>query len=142
MSIRDQKVKFALMILLGVLLTAALFWGANQLRPAAVVAAPQTSGLLTTDALAGINCTIADIGIFPNRAHIRCLNGAGTVFYFAAPNDTASKAQTNQWLMLANTAYALNQNIGIEYDTDSTHNPPGCLVSDCRAIVWLVMTKP
>lgn len=83
-------------------------------------------------------CTIADIGVHTNRIHVRCTtapSGYTGIFWFASALDSATSAQSNRFLVLLNTAYALGKPATISFDTDSAHNPPGCQTSDCRKLL-------
>lgn len=80
------------------------------------------------------SCTILEIFVNESRAHVECTTAepAG-VWYYAMPADD-DPAYVNRVLAILNTAYALGDPVLITYDTVTSHNPPGCLVSDCRAL--------
>ncbi|MGD8752394.1 MAG: hypothetical protein PVG14_13280 [Anaerolineales bacterium] len=83
-------------------------------------------------------CNISGIAVYTTRIHVQCTTPAeGTIYYFAAPGDSANATTTNRWLALMNTAYSLGKPIYVYYHANTDNNPPGCLVSDCRGIDFL-----
>jgi hypothetical protein len=83
-------------------------------------------------------CTIGNIAVFSSRIHVYCSNAVSpNPQYFAAWGDSAHALATNRFLTLLNTAYALGKPVYIYYFDDTSLNPTGCNVSDCRAINWI-----
>ncbi len=82
-------------------------------------------------------CTIANVAVYENRIHVKCVPGDGAIFYFAYAVDSAHSSTANRMLATANSAYAVGDKLVVWYDSNSSHNPPGCLVSDCRLMVGL-----
>jgi len=82
-------------------------------------------------------CTIVDVAVYENRIHVQCFPGDGGIFYFAYATDSAHSSTANRLLAVANSAYAVGDHLWVLYDSNSSHNPPGCLVSDCRLMVGL-----
>lgn len=83
------------------------------------------------------SCTIVNVTAYANRIHVRCTTAPAalpTVFYFSEANDSPS---VNRYLMMLNTALALNKAVGVRYETSSTVNPVGCSTTDCRKIMGL-----
>jgi hypothetical protein len=98
-------------------------------------------------------CTIANIAVYENRIHVRCVDPVALVktatpltfymvYYFAAPGDADNMIETNRYLTLLNTAYALNKTVLVGYDTFADLNPDGCLIDDCRGINSLILELP
>ena len=127
-------------VLAAVLLAVIIVLGANSTRTVAQDEPPQLEAGL--DAGAWHLCTIRELAIFNSRMHVRCYNVAPDgVFYFAVPSDSTNALMSNRYLTLLNTAFALNQEVYIYYETTTSVNPPGCLAADCRKIYGLTMDK-
>lgn len=111
-----------------------------------VLARPVTSGQaqvnIQTDGAdipnapdASFTCPIINnIAAFNNRIHLRCSNSNGGILYYAYANDPAHATVANQILAVSNTAFALGSGVYVYYYTDSSLNPPGCNVNDCRGL--------
>ncbi len=110
-------------------------------KPTGVSSRALASGSDSSASFASTTCTIGDVSVFEDRIHVRCTNsttvGANYVYYFAFPTDSLHAATANRFLVLLNTAYALNKQISIRFYSDSASNPVNCNVSDCRQITWL-----
>jgi len=89
-------------------------------------------------------CTIAQIAVLENRIHVRCTNvltifrpaplPSLSIYYFAAAGDEEHMINTNRYLTILNTAFALGIPVDIGWLSDSESNPEGCLADDCRGI--------
>lgn len=88
-------------------------------------------------------CTVQQVAMYGNRAHIRCVESVGTtaIRFFAIANTTANKSLINRVLAIGLTQMSMNRAVQIEYDTNSANNPVGCLVSDCRKLVGIMGYK-
>ena len=85
-------------------------------------------------------CLVNNVAAFENRIHIRCSNPTTTgIAYFAYATDAAHAVTANQILAIANTDYALGDNLWVYYYSDSADNPPGCNVGDCRGLYGVSM---
>ena len=82
-------------------------------------------------------CNISDIAVYESRIHVKCVPGDGVIFYFAYATDSAHSSNANRFLATANSAYAVGDHLWVWYDTNSSHNPPGCLISNCRLMQGL-----
>lgn len=83
-------------------------------------------------------CIVTDVMVAPDRLHVRCsVAEPANVFYFAIQGDASHSLIANRFLVILNTAYALAKPVYILYDTDTSHNPPGCGVTNCRLILWM-----
>jgi hypothetical protein len=141
MIVRFQKSKLSGLICIGVLLGAALFAGTILSKPGFAIAQsePNSGQPERPESTKIFTCTISELAVHTNRIHIRCNPGDGGISFFAASTASAEIVRTNQFLTLGNTAYALGKTINIWYETDQAQNPPGCLTSDCRKIIALVI---
>ncbi|MFA5837919.1 MAG: hypothetical protein WC837_13285 [Bellilinea sp.] len=127
-------------VLAAILLAVIVFLGANPTRTIAQDTPPEPQAEL--DAIGWFSCTIVAIAAFDDRIHVRCSNTPGSgVYWFAAASTYPNELLANRYLTLLNTAYALKSSVDIYWDSDSTHNPPGCLTGDCRKMVGLKVVK-
>jgi hypothetical protein len=128
----------ALLIVLVLVLGGAAWQAQAQTPPPGLVPeSPDAS-------LAGPHeCPISHIAATQDYVRVQCLYSLPStiIFNFAIAADAAHSLTANRYLTLLNTAYALNQSVYVYYSTDSANNPPGCLVSTCRAIEG-VMLQP
>lgn len=142
---RNQKARLIALVLIGVLLGMALLAGTSLLIPTSAIAQdePNSGQPQNPEATKIFTCTISEIAVHRNtdRIHIRCNPSDGGIAFFAAPSSGSDAVRANQFLTLANTAYALGKTINIWYETDETLNPPGCLTTDCRGIIALVLRQ-
>ena len=83
--------------------------------------------------------SVNNIAAFDNRIHLRCSQANGGVTYYAYPNDLEHATVANQILAIASSAFTLNRGIWLYYNSDSSLNPPGCNVSDCRGLTGVSM---
>lgn len=87
------------------------------------------------------NCIIAAIYVTPSLVVVNCTSAqpAGVTWY-AIHGDATHARDANRYLMMLNTAWSLNQDVTLYFDTNTTANPPGCLATDCRMLtgVWLI----
>jgi hypothetical protein len=88
------------------------------------------------------NCVIAEMMIRDDSLSVKCTVPGPNVglYWFAIHADAAHSLIANRFLVMLNTAYALNKPIYMLFDTDTSHNSPGCIPSDCRLIVWMGIT--
>ena len=87
------------------------------------------------------SCTIAEIAIWRDRIHVRCDPGDGTINYFAAPADSGNMVNTNRYLIIINTAFAISKPVRIFYSLDTNENPPNCNPINCRLITGVMLEK-
>jgi len=135
-----QKVVFALVVVL--LLLASFFAGRMNNQPINVQAQEITED--EDRAIAGFSpCTVQQVAMFGNRAHIRCTEAVGTtsIRFFAVADTPANKSLINRVLAIGLTQMSMGRAVYIEYDNNSANNPPGCLVSDCRKLVGIMGYK-
>jgi hypothetical protein len=139
----NQKARVIALVLIGVLLGMALLAGTSLFIPGSAIAQnePNSGQPENPESTVIFTCTISELAVHTNRIHIRCNPGDGAISFFAASTDSTNIVRTNQFLTLANTAYALGKTINIWYESDQAQNPPGCFTSDCRKITALVI-KP
>jgi hypothetical protein len=88
-------------------------------------------------------CTVIEVAMYNNRAHIRCVETVGTteISFFAIANTTANQSLINRVLAIGLTQMSMNRVLYIQYDTNSANNPVGCLVSNCRKLVGIMGYK-
>jgi hypothetical protein len=142
---QKQKLAWGLVaVLLAALLVlsaAFLGWGNTVFSAHAQDGTGGSSGSPQAANDGPVACTISNIAVFPDRIHVHCTTsimvGSNNVSYFVAPGDSAHMLSTNRYLVLLNTAYTLGKKIYLYYDPNSAHNPPGCNITDCRAIEWM-----
>jgi len=89
-------------------------------------------------------CTIDNIAVYDSRIHVRCTNALTllrpaplpplNIYYFAANADEEHMINTNRYLTILNTAFALGIPVDIGWLSNSESNPEGCLADDCRGI--------
>lgn len=130
-------------VLLTALLGIAFLAGRAAARPNMASAQAQTGA----DPLAGPNaasfsCSVNNVAAFDTRIHLRCTTSpGGGIYYFAYASDPAHFSTANQILAVANTAFALGKPVYVYYNSNSSLNPPGCNVSDCRGLVGVSMVQ-
>jgi hypothetical protein len=79
-------------------------------------------------------CTVADIGSFPDRVHVRCQPAvAGTIGFFATETNGAMAATVTGPAMAG--AAAGHHQIAVFFDPDAAANPSGCLAGNCRRLL-------
>lgn len=83
---------------------------------------------------------VTGIATFTIRIHLRCNTLNGNIRYYAYSNDKAHSVVAGQMLAVINTAYALGKGVDIYYYTDTSLNPPGCSINDCRGL-WGVESR-
>lgn len=142
---RNQKARAIALVVIGVLLGILLLAGSSLLVPGSAIAqeGPNSGQPQNPESTKIFACTISEIAIHRNtdRMHIRCNPGDAGISFFAALSSGSDAVRANQFLVLANTAYALQKPINIWYETDPALNPPGCLTTDCRGIIALVLRQ-
>ncbi len=119
------------------LLAALVFLGMAAWQARAQTTPPVLPAAAPEEPSAGpITCTIGFVAVFNNRVVLRCVEPLPStiIFDFAAPTDAANSAQTNRYLTLLNTAYALGKQVKFYYISDSGSNPPGCQTTTCRRL--------
>lgn len=129
-------------LLVGALSISALFSSLQVRRGSAQEAQTVTGSAGPLAPEAGPHtCTIANIAVLTDRIHVKCTTpaivGSSSIYYFAAPGDSANFLTTNRFLTLMNTAYALGKPLYVYYLPEISSNPPGCNTSDCRRIDWI-----
>ena len=124
-------------VIAAVLLALVVVLGASPTRTIAQDTPPEPNAELDGAYL----CTIKEIAIFPDRMHVMC-DTANVIKYFALPTDAVHALQTNRFLTILNTAFAINQQVYVYFDDVTSHNPPGCQTGNCRLLVALIMDKP
>ncbi len=135
MSKISQKGWF--LALIGILLVAALVAGVALLKhgPAVAQGATSSDSIQAPEAYAEFTCTIGEVAVFTDRIHVNCNPANGAIRFFAASAAQGEVLNTNRFLTLLNTAYALGKPVVVGYDTNTAANPPSCLVTDCRKIL-------
>ena len=141
-----QAVTFTALILLGMLISRAIFAGniRGQLgfvRPAtaeAVASAPSTSTQRDPSSpetpTALHTCTSNGVAVFSSRIHVECTTAAsGGIRFFAL--GTTSSSHTARILTILSMAHVTGKSLSIAYDPNDTSGTTiGCLASDCRLI--------
>ena len=83
-------------------------------------------------------CTIDDIYVYSTHIQVRCTTAqpAG-VNYYRYYGDAAHSLTANRWLVLLNTALALNKTVHMRYLTTGTK--PSWCGTDCRILddMWI-----
>jgi hypothetical protein len=135
-----QGLLYVVVVVAGLLCGPLLIDGLEMaFAPAPVLAAaPQQEVQPSSEeaALAVHECSIQNVGVFDNRVHVRCWNGAGAVFYFAAPTSDAVRA--NRILSLLLTAQAAGKRLEVGYDPAANGSGFGCQVANCRPIIHVL----
>jgi len=113
---------------------------AQAAPPAAPAAEEPVMDPLAPDTWYWRSCTITEIFVNAERAHVKCsaASPAG-VYYYAMNGNGATQIYVNRALAILNTAYAMNKAVWITYDSETSANPPGCQTADCRALVQIVI---
>jgi hypothetical protein len=79
-------------------------------------------------------CTPEHVFAAKDRAHVRCIESAGGILFFAAP--MSDQARSTQVVHKGLQAIAVGGRLRIEYDpTDKSGAAWGCLVHDCRPAI-------
>ncbi len=85
-------------------------------------------------------CTPTNVGVFPERIHIRCTQNFGGVIYFAVSTSNANFA--NRVLDVWKTGLTTGRQVGIDYNpSDLTGSSVGCLNQDCRIIRYTLLPR-
>lgn len=123
--------------LIAVVLVAAMVAGAALLKHGSAVAQEVSPSdlQLAPEAYAEYTCTIQEVAVFFDRIHVYCPPGVSGILFFASSAGPGEVINTNRYLTLLNTAYALGKPVVVGYDTNSASNPPSCLTSNCRKIL-------
>lgn len=133
--------------LIVVLLIVVFSAGQALARPATTLAQEDLNESLPSfpnapDFLSHGCTTVNNVAVFEDRIHLRCSNPySGTIAYFAYPTDPAHAATANQILAIANTAFALGKGVYVYFNSNSSLNPSGCNISDCRGLVGVSMVQ-
>lgn len=138
-----QTVKYAALILLGMLLSTSLTGNATE-QPAPpqdasaagqdAVPAAQLSSLPASPNAVWTSCTPENIAAYTTRVHVKCTAAVGGIQYFAV--STSNAAFAARTLSVLSTAQVAGRTLNILYEPDDTSNlPPGCMESDCRALL-------
>ena len=79
-------------------------------------------------------CTPEHVYAAKDRAHVRCLESAGGILFFAAP--MSDQARSTQVVHKGLQAIAAGGRLRIEYDpADQSGTAWGCLAHDCRPAI-------
>lgn len=136
---RFAKVRIITLVVLVLLAGVAPFVGASLMAPTPVSAQVNPAHALAPNAPVEIVCNITELAVFEDRIHVSCFPGYttpnGVISFFAYSTVGPDMARANQFLTLANTAYALGKTINITFDDNPAVNPPNCRTIDCRKII-------
>jgi hypothetical protein len=117
------------------ILAGVFFVTGNHLNQPAVV---QAQVAPAPDGVGMANCAITAVSAMASHIALRCSPSTGGIgpniiwFVPAAPD-------ANRMLALLIASSALNRQPVIHWDDDPLHNPPDCLVSDCRLLLYVGM---
>jgi len=131
-----KKILFGLMVaflLLGSFFAGRIFYRATNVQ--AQGDPPNDDRALTHD------CTIIEVALLDNRAHIRCSNGYGAIYFFAVANTSANETLINRVMAIGLTNMSMDRKVYLYFDGSSANNPVGCLVSDCRKLTGVIGYK-
>ncbi len=128
-------------LIAGLLIASFLAGQALHSTPSALAEGENPPNELAPLGTAVNTSTINQIAIVDNRFHIRTDAVVDGISYFVYSTEGTNAPNANRMLMIANTAIALAKQLQIIYDTDSTHNLPGCNTNNCRNIVILEIIK-
>jgi hypothetical protein len=126
------------------LLAGSYLAGRLLARPKTVQAqaGPGPVSPATADAVLSFYCDVTNVAAYDNRIHVRCLTSPGSgIWFFAYPISGASGYTANRMLAVAQTAFALNEDVYIYYMLNSDSNPPGCYATDCRLMTGISMVE-
>jgi len=84
------------------------------------------------------DCTIIEVALLNNRAHIRCSNGAGAIYFFAVANTSANETLINRVMAIGLTNLSMDRKVYLYYDGNLANNPPGCLTTNCRKLTGVI----
>ena len=86
-------------------------------------------------------CTIDDIYVHTTYIHVKCTtpDPAPTVYYYAYNGDAANSLTANRYLVLLNTALALNKQVHFRYSDLAFIPPSWCPSTTCRILdgLWI-----
>jgi hypothetical protein len=126
------------------LLAGSFFAGRLLAGPKAVQAQaePDPVSPASVDAVLSHKCHVANVAAYDNRIHVRCLTSPGdNIWFFAYPVDGANGYTASRMLAVAQTAFALDEDVYIYYILSSDSNPPGCNPADCRLLTGISMVE-
>lgn len=141
MSARVNKTRTYFLVFIFILLSFVLLAGISLMTNGSATAQSESNSgePVSPEGTVIFTCTISELAIHYNRIHIRCNPGDGGISFFAASSGGADALRTNQFLTLANTAYALGKTINIWYESNPADNPIGCDFDNCRKVTALVL---
>jgi hypothetical protein len=122
-------------------LLVASFLAGSMAQPAQPANAQDIAAAAAPNLPAGAyQCTIGYVAVYAERIQVWCPPGTGGIDNFAAPFASAGESrQTNRFLALLISAFALNKQVVIWYADAPAANPPGCDQANCRRIEGVVM---
>ncbi|OQA42303.1 MAG: hypothetical protein BWY52_02250 [Chloroflexi bacterium ADurb.Bin325] len=126
-----RKTTLVAVLFVALLIVTALAAGV-RLGPSVALAAEP-------DAETTYRCTPAHVAAFTNGIHVKCTAAApGGIWYFAYP--TRDTANASRFLSLLTSAVVAGKQLDITYDPANTSGVSfGCLASDCRTIVGVLL---
>lgn len=78
-----------------------------------------------------VTCDPVNVASFGSRVHVKCAASIGGVQWFA--RSTSDPADAARFLNVLLAAHVAGRPLDVLTDlSDTSGNPPGCLVSDCR----------
>jgi len=128
-------------IMVFLFLLVASFLAGSLAQPAQPASAQDHAFAAAPNLPAGAyQCTIGYVAVYGERIQAWCPPGVGAIDNFAAPFASAAESrQTNRFLALLISAFALNKQVVIWYNDAPAANPPGCDPLNCRRIEGVVM---
>jgi hypothetical protein len=124
---------YAILILLGTLISTSLLGSRAAGESPAAVAPQLEPGPASPSAETWTNCTPLNVAAYSNRIHVKCVETVGGIQWFAA--STANAANAARILSLLSTAQAAGRTLSILYDPDDTSGTSiGCAATDCRLL--------
>lgn len=84
-----------------------------------------------------ILCVPVQVATFVDRIHVQCEEGIGNIIFFAAQT---GNQLADQYLTLILTAFNSEKRLFVYFDLSDTSGAAyGCQVSDCRAILGIIL---
>lgn len=86
--------------------------------------------------LIDLTCTVMQAGVHVSGSTlVSCATGIGGINWWSVPS--TNSADANRALTVALAAQAIGRKVWIGYDPNDTALPPGCLVVNCRKLIWI-----
>lgn len=135
----SKTIKQVLLGLVVVLLLLGSFFAGRMLSRTMNVQAQGEPEIGDRDA--AHDCSIIEVALLSNRAHIRCSNGYGAIYFFAVANTSENEVLINRMMAIGLTNLSMDRKVYLYFDASFASNPEGCLTTNCRKLTGIIGYK-